>query len=130
MRKTLILCWLSALAQTACAGGSAWDAPTPALGAAKELTVYRSPSCGCCEKWMAHMQKPGFTVVDAPSADMPAVKQRLGVPQALQSCHTARVDGYAVEGHVPAADVKKLLKTRPRAAGDGRREREFPGHLV
>jgi len=63
------------------------------------------------------MQKHGFTVKDAPSDDMPAVKQKLGVPQALQSCHTAVVGGFVVEGHVPAADVKKLLKTKPHAAG-------------
>lgn len=117
MKKTPLLCLLSALAQTACAEGSVWDQPTPALGSPKEITVYRSPTCSCCEKWMAHMQKHGFTVKDLPSEDMPAVKQKLGVPQALQSCHTALVDGYVVEGHVPAGDVKKLLKAKTPAAG-------------
>jgi len=117
LKKTLILCLLSALAQTACAGSSVWDKPTAALSSPKEITVYRSPTCGCCEKWIAHMQKHGFTVKDVLSEEMPSVKEKLGVPAALQSCHTALVDGYVVEGHVPASDVKKILKTKPHAAG-------------
>jgi hypothetical protein len=117
MKKTFLLCLLAGLSQTACAEGSVWDKPTPALLAPKEMTVFRSPSCGCCEKWMAHMQKQGFTIKDAPSDDMPAIKQQFGIPQPLQSCHTALVDGYVVEGHVPAADVKKLLKAKTPAAG-------------
>jgi len=63
------------------------------------------------------MEKQGFIIKDIPSDDMEAVKQRLGISAPLQSCHTALVDGYVVEGHVPAADVKKLLKTKPQAAG-------------
>ena len=116
--KIISLLWtLAALAQTACAESSVWDKPTPALGSHKEMTVYRSPTCGCCEKWIAHMVKQGFTVKDIPSEDMPSVKERLGVPTALQSCHTAVVEGYVVEGHVPAGDVKRLLKTKPQASG-------------
>lgn len=117
MKKTFVFCLLIALTQAACAEGSAWDKPTPRLDAPKELTVYRSPTCGCCEKWIAHMAKQGFTVKEVVSEDMASVKQRLGVPQALQSCHTAVVDGYVVEGHVPANDVKKLLKSKQQAAG-------------
>lgn len=108
---------LIALTQTACAENSAWDKPTPALPAPKDMTVYRSPTCGCCEKWIAHMKKQGFIIKDVPSDDMESVKQRLGISAPLQSCHTAVVDGYVVEGHVPAGDVKKLLKTKPPAAG-------------
>ncbi len=63
------------------------------------------------------MKEHGFTIKEIPSEDMDAVKQRLGVPKALQSCHTAVVNGYVVEGHVPAGDVKKLLQTKPQAAG-------------
>lgn len=117
MKNILLPCLLAAFTQAACAEGSVWDRPTPALAHPTEITVYRSLSCGCCEKWMAHMKQHGFTVKDAPTDDMSAVKQTLGVPQALQSCHTARVGGYLIEGHVPAGDVKKLLKTRPKAAG-------------
>jgi len=117
LKSIPLLCLLAAFTQTACAEGSVWDKPTPALGGPKEMTVYRSPTCGCCEKWIAHMQKQGFTVKDILSEDMDAVKQKLGIPPNLQSCHTAVVDGYVVEGHVPAGDVKKLLKTKPQAAG-------------
>lgn len=117
MKKFAILGLLLCLTQTACAETSAWDKPTPSLDAPKEMTVYRSPTCGCCEKWMAHMAKHGFTIKDVVSEDMASVKQKLGVPQALQSCHTAVVDGYVVEGHVPAGDVKKLLKSKPQALG-------------
>ncbi len=117
LKKIPILCLLAAFAQTACAESSVWDKPTPALDSPKELTIYRSPTCGCCEKWIAHMKKQGFSVKEILSEEMDTVKQKLGIPQSLQSCHTALVDGYVVEGHVPAGDVKKLLKTKPQAAG-------------
>lgn len=78
------------------------------------MTVYRDPSCGCCEAWADIAKNAGYqiTLVDRP--DMPAVKARLGVPEALASCHTATVGGYAVEGHVPLEDVARLLKERPK----------------
>ncbi len=117
LKRTLSLLLLATLSQTACAEGSVWDKPTPALTHPVEMTVYRSPSCGCCGKWEEHMKKHGFTVKEIQSEDMDAVKQKLGVPKALQSCHTAVVEGYVVEGHVPAGDVKKLLQTKPQAAG-------------
>lgn len=117
MKRTSFLWLLLALAQTACAETSVWDKPTPPLAAAQEMTVYRSPTCGCCEKWIAHMKKQGFIVKEQVTEDMDAVKQQHGVPPSLQSCHTALVGGYVVEGHVPAGDVKKLLKTKPQAAG-------------
>jgi len=117
LKLTTYLWPLIALAQTACAENSVWDKPTPALASPKEVTVYRSPACGCCKKWIAHMEKQGFIIKDIPSDDMDSIKQKFGISAPLQSCHTAVVDGYAVEGHVPAGDVKKLLKTRPQAAG-------------
>jgi hypothetical protein len=108
---------LALLTQTACAGAGIWDSPTAALAGPTEMTVYRSPSCGCCEKWMAHMKQHGFAITEIQSEEMDSVKQKFGVPKALQSCHTALVNGYVVEGHVPAGDVKKLLATKPKAAG-------------
>lgn len=81
------------------------------------LVVNRSPSCGCCMNWVAHMREAGFTVEVRNVADMGAVKDRLGVPGEMRSCHTAQVDGYFVEGHVPAGDVKRLLAERPDAQG-------------
>ena len=103
-------------------GGAAAAAPTR-LAAAEgvAMTVYKSPTCACCEKWVKHMQAAGFavTVVDRP--DVSAVRSEQGVPDALASCHTAtvRADGaeYALEGHVPAADVVRLLRERPRVRG-------------
>lgn len=82
-----------------------------------EITVHRSPTCGCCGKWMAHMQNNGFAVTEIQSGDMDAIKRQHGVPDSLKSCHTALVGGYVVEGHVPAEDVKALLKSKPAAVG-------------
>lgn len=97
-------------AETAAEPGS-MTASVP--GQATAMTVYRDPSCGCCEAWAEIARKAGFavTVVDRP--DMAAVKRQHGVPDALRSCHTAVVAGYAIEGHVPLAHVERLLATRP-----------------
>jgi hypothetical protein len=84
---------------------------------AASMTMFKSPSCGCCGKWVEHVEKHGFTVKTVPTADMQAVKQRLKVPASLASCHTTVVGGYVVEGHVPASDIKRLLATKPKARG-------------
>src|SRR5699024_9397701 len=81
------------------------------------VTVYKRPSCQCCSKWAAYMEESGFAVTIKPTAKLAAVKTQYGVPANLRSCHTALVDGYIVEGHVPAEMVKKLLKNRPDARG-------------
>jgi len=81
------------------------------------VTVYKDASCGCCRKWIEHMQSSGFTVDAHDSADMDAVKDHYGVPSDVRSCHTALVGSYVVEGHVPAADVDRMLKEQPKAAG-------------
>lgn len=85
--------------------------------AATELTVYRSPSCNCCGHWVDHMQTAGFAVEDVVTDDMDAIKDQYGVPEALASCHTALVEGYVIEGHVPASDVQRLLSDRPAVLG-------------
>ena len=90
---------------------------TSTAAQAAQLTVHKSPYCGCCTKWIEHVEKHGFTVKVIETEDMAAVKKRLGVPQALASCHTTQVGGYFVEGHVPAADIKRLLAQKPKAAG-------------
>ncbi len=84
---------------------------------AATLTVYKSPNCGCCAKWVEHVERHGFTVKTIPTEDMIAVKAKLGVPDTLMSCHTTTVGGYVIEGHVPAADIKRLLAKKPRARG-------------
>lgn len=82
-----------------------------------EITVFRSPTCGCCGQWIEHMQAAGFIVKDNVTEDMTAIKEQYGVPANLASCHTTVVDGYVVEGHVPAEDVQRLLVEKPEVAG-------------
>ncbi len=85
--------------------------------AAAEMTVYKTLSCGCCTKWVDHLEENGFEVTVHSVDDLSPVKSRLGVPQTLQSCHTAEIDGYVIEGHVPAEDIRRLLDERPDATG-------------
>ncbi len=86
--------------------------PAPA-----KITVHKTPWCGCCTGWSAHLRDAGFDVTELKHDDLAPIKARLGVPVALESCHTAEVGGYAIEGHVPAADIIKLLADRPKALG-------------
>lgn len=79
--------------------------------------VYRSPACGCCGAWVAHLKENGFEVEVVMTDDMEIVKNRHEVPTSLRSCHTALIDGYVIEGHVPAGDIRKLLDRRPQAGG-------------
>jgi hypothetical protein len=81
------------------------------------IDVVKTPTCGCCNGWIAHMRQAGFVVRTRDVPDTTPFARRLGVPDDLRSCHTASVGGYAVEGHVPAADVRRLLRERPAAAG-------------
>jgi hypothetical protein len=84
---------------------------------AKRVIVHRSATCGCCKAWSAHLRNAGFAVYVIDEADMSSVKERLGVPRELASCHTAEVDGYVVEGHVPVESIKRLLAEKPKALG-------------
>lgn len=77
------------------------------------VTVYKSPTCGCCGAWVEHLRAHGFSVIEQNRDDMSIVKSRLGVPQDLWSCHTATVGDYVVEGHVPAEDLARLLAEAP-----------------
>ncbi len=88
-----------------------------AFAAGEAVTMYKDPNCGCCGKWAEHMRANGFDVKEVPTAKMLEVKRDAGVPQALGSCHTAKVGGYIVEGHVPAADVRRLLSEKPKVVG-------------
>jgi hypothetical protein len=80
------------------------------------VEVWKSPSCGCCKDWVAHLEANGFQVRVHDTGNT-AIRAQLGIPQKLASCHTARIGGYALEGHVPAADIKRLLQQAPAAAG-------------
>jgi hypothetical protein len=81
------------------------------------MTVQRDPGCGCCLNWVTHLQKAGFKVLVTESPVMDAVKDQRGVPKPVRSCHTGVVNGYVIEGHVPAADIQRLLKDRPAVVG-------------
>ena len=81
------------------------------------VTVYKSPTCGCCGKWVEHLRQAGLQVEVRETGNLDAVKQRLGVSRKLGSCHTATVGGYIIEGHVPAAQVQRLLREKPPVAG-------------
>ena len=81
------------------------------------IEVYKTPTCGCCSLWVEHLKANGFTTRVTDMNDLSPVKARHGVPGQLQSCHTAVVDGYVIEGHVPAADIQRMLKTRPAVTG-------------
>ncbi|MCK7499087.1 MAG: DUF411 domain-containing protein [Comamonadaceae bacterium] len=81
------------------------------------VQVWKSPTCGCCGAWVDHMRQAGFAVQVHEVADIDASRARLGMPAAYGSCHTARVGDYLLEGHVPAADVKRMLAARPVAIG-------------
>ena len=81
------------------------------------MTVYKDPNCGCCTEWVSHVRKAGFVVTVRDTADMSTVKASFGVPAALESCHTARVGSYAIEGHVPADLIQRLLREQPVARG-------------
>lgn len=88
-----------------------------ALAAGPAVTVTKDPNCGCCGGWVEHLRQTGFTVEVRDVSDLNRVKARLGVPNDLASCHTAEVAGYVIEGHVPAAALRRLLNEKPDAKG-------------
>ena len=106
-RRSALLAALASLLQT----GSAF------AGEKEVITVHKDPTCGCCSGWVEHLQKAGFKTKVLDTKALDAVKQRLGVPDDLAACHTAEMAGYIVEGHVPAAALKRLLAEKPKAAG-------------
>ena len=110
-RRTLqmLAAGLATAAATGQAALAAQPAPTP-------IEVWKDPNCGCCKDWIALMEKAGFAVT-VHDVGNNAVRAKLGLPTRLGSCHTAVVGGYLIEGHVPAADVHKLLKDKPKALG-------------
>lgn len=87
-----------------------------ALAQASTVEVWKDPNCGCCQLWVEHLQANGFKV-DVRDVGNTAARKRFGMPEKLGSCHTATVGGYVLEGHVPAADIRRLLKDRPLALG-------------
>ncbi len=110
--------WFRALGLAAVAGlGLAASSCSDAAAADSEMTVYASPSCGCCGAWVDHMRENGFTVRVVYDQDLAQVRARHHLPNELMSCHLGVVDGYAVEGHVPAQVVRRLIEERPEVLG-------------
>ncbi len=101
--------WIASMSMLAAATVMAADLPV--------VDVYKSPSCGCCNDWIKHLEAHGFKVRAHNTDDVVRHKYRLGVPPGYGSCHTAEVAGYLIEGHVPAREIKRLLKDRPKARG-------------
>ena len=107
MRRTKLTIALAPLALLACAANVA----------AATLAVTKTASCGCCGKWVEQMKKAGFKVTVSNVEDVTPTARRLAVPNRLRSCHTSEIGGYAIEGHVPVADIRRLLREKPKAAG-------------
>lgn len=106
-RRALCLAGVSVLAQAI--ASRAQSGP--------RIVVYKDPKCGCCAKWITHLEQAGFTAEVVETADVASIKQNMAVPQDLGSCHTAKVDGYAIEGHVPASAILRLIADRPEVTG-------------
>lgn len=102
------------VAAAAIAAALAAPGLVPSAAAEPQVTVHKTPWCGCCGAWVEHLRDNGFDVTVHEHEDLDPVRVRLEVPLALGSCHTAEVEGYAIEGHVPAADVHRLLQERPQ----------------
>lgn len=97
---------------------SVWQQETePSYRGVKEMTVYRSPNCGCCGGWIEHAKRHGFEVTDIKTDDLAAIKQKYNLPTQLASCHTTVIDGYVMEGHIPVDDIKRFLTQKPDYAG-------------
>jgi len=84
---------------------------------ANQVVMYKNANCQCCTRWAQHMEEAGFTVIQKKTDNMAEVKAKYGIPHNMESCHTALVNGYILEGHVPAKEVKKLLAEQPEATG-------------
>lgn len=113
-----VLCILALCAALGAARpGMAQPPLKDAVQALPVIEVYKSPECGCCTKWAEHLRKNGFTVNLHDVNDVPAAREKLGMPGQYGSCHTAQAGQYLIEGHVPAADIKRLLKEHPKAIG-------------
>lgn len=96
-------------------GGALALAAAPAVASDRRMTAYKTPWCGCCDGWVVHMRAAGWTVEVVEREDLAPIRARYGVPNRYAGCHTAVVGPYAVEGHVPASDVARLLRERPEA---------------
>ena len=114
---TLVLLLVAGI--SACSQEKQPNAETKHSSAAKtvSVTMYKNPNCQCCSKWATYLENNGFSVEEIPTDTLASVKKQKGVPNELGACHTAMIDGYVIEGHVPVEAINKLLKERPKAKG-------------
>ncbi|MEQ8857568.1 MAG: DUF411 domain-containing protein [Pseudomonadales bacterium] len=124
MSRHLLIALVAVCAAAVIAASAFYSRPSQA--GEPVITVHRTPWCGCCGDWVDHLREQGFAVTVHEHEDLSPVRTRLEVPVALGSCHTAEVDGYAIEGHVPASDIRRLLQERP----EGVRGLSVPGMPV
>ena len=115
MRATLLI--LAALGIALSGGSASAGQSSRPAGALIPMKVYKTPTCGCCAKWVDHVKAAGFATEVTDLSNLTMIKSNAGVPQRLASCHTALVDGYVVEGHIPADVIHKLLKDKPKVTG-------------
>ena len=108
---------LVATAAAAPLGARLLFTPSAKASALPSVEIWKSPTCGCCARWVQYMRQAGFSLTVHETDDMAAIKDARGVPDDLRACHTAIVNGYVIEGHVPAADVLRLINERPPARG-------------
>ena len=106
--------WIVGILAVAVLGAIGWNV---ALQETADILVFKSPRCECCDLWVAHLRQQGFKVYVSTQEHLVAVRAKFGVPERLSACHTARAGGYTIEGHVPAADIRRLLRERPAIAG-------------
>ena len=100
--------------------GAAWlSSPLSAWAVGNDslITVWKNPNCGCCKEWVTHLKKNGFNVVTNDIKDTAPIRQKLGLPAKFGSCHTAQLGAYVFEGHVPAQEIKRLMREKPKAVG-------------
>lgn len=116
MQRRGFLARMAGLVAVGVTGPRLW-AELPSGTGPTPITVYKSSTCGCCTKWVDHIRANGFAPAVHDEEEMEALKSKLNVPEGVRSCHTAQVDGYLIEGHVPASDIHRLLAERPRTAG-------------
>src|SRR5882672_1974461 len=91
--------------------------PLPAFAGSPHVTLYKNPECSCCEGYAAYLRDNGFDVEVKPTNDLAEISRKAGVPEQMEGCHTAFIEGYVVDGHVPVAVIEKLLTERPAIAG-------------
>ena len=96
---------------------SALDLVACAQANAATIAVIKDPNCGCCSQWIEYLRRNGFEVTVTDTAEQPRISAEMGVPETLRGCHSATIAGYAIEGHVPVEDIRRLLTERPDAKG-------------